>query len=316
MTYSSGQLIEASDYNGFAGGTAANVSGQLNPVLATGRGNTGYGQLSVSNVAAITDTVTATQWTTLINGINKVRKHQAGAGFSNIGTVMAGDTISTIVTVSSALTDAYTDRVSYTAQGTTTTGSVFNNSFSTGSTSAAQTYNLTQRTVTFASADQARYFFNAGGQINFIITGVTNNDGSQRSANLVTLAATNFASKKIGGAAAAARTGSGGTVIGDLTSNYGYYGLTTSNTTMSDIRTYTGSYSAYADDHVYFYARTNGAQGVYSDNGNIMYLNFTLYSGSQGGINDSINITVNYRIDIIYPSTTYLSDSWGTVTVA
>lgn len=314
MSYSSGGTIQASDYNEFAGGTAANVSGQINSVLSTGRGNTGYGQTAVTNVTAVTDNVTATQWTTLVNGVNKVRKHQAGAGFSNIGTVLAGDTISVIATLSSAITDGYTNRLAYTAQGSTTTGTVYTNTFTQASTTSAVTCALTQRTATFASADAARYFFNAGGQLNFVITGITNNDGSSRSGSLVTLGATNFASKKIGGADAVARTGSGGTLVSDLTSNYGYYGQSTSNATMTDI---TGTTSAYTSDKCYFYVKTNGVQGSNADNGTIMYFNFTLYSAAQSpAFNDSVGITVSYRIDVIYPSSTYLADTWGTVTIA
>ena len=44
MTYTAGQLVQAADYNGFVGGNAANVSGQLNTILGLGYGNAGYGQ--------------------------------------------------------------------------------------------------------------------------------------------------------------------------------------------------------------------------------------------------------------------------------
>ena len=81
MTYTAGQLVQAADYNGFAGGNAANVSGQLNTILGLGYGNAGYGQVAVGNVTAVANLITATQWTTLVNGVNRVRKHQAGAGF-------------------------------------------------------------------------------------------------------------------------------------------------------------------------------------------------------------------------------------------
>lgn len=315
MTYSSGQLIQASDYNGFVGAAAANVSGELNTVLSTGRGNAGYGQSAVSNVSAISDTVTATQWTTLVNGINKVRKHQSAGSFSNIGSYLAGDVINATNNISGNLSTAYSSRLSYGAQGSTVTGSTYTYNFSVANTTAAQTIDITQRTATFASADAARYFFNAGGQLNFIITGISNNDGTLRSASLVNLGASYFASKKFGAADAVARTGSGGALNSDLTTNYGYYGLTTSNTTMTDIGASYGG--AYTNDRCYFYLKTNGAQGSNADNGTIVYFNFRLYSSAQtAAFDDSINITVSYRIDVTYPSTTYLTDSWGTVTIA
>ena len=59
MAYSSGGLIQATDYNGFAS--------SVNGLWGTGSGNSGYGQSStVPTVTGGTDTVTATQWATLI----------------------------------------------------------------------------------------------------------------------------------------------------------------------------------------------------------------------------------------------------------
>ena len=111
MTYASAGTIQASDYNDFAGGTAANVSSQLNTVLSTGRGNAGYGQTSVSNVVAVTNDVTATQWATLVNGVDKVRKHQSGVSYSNLTTYSAGQTINATNNISGALGTAYTSRL-------------------------------------------------------------------------------------------------------------------------------------------------------------------------------------------------------------
>jgi hypothetical protein len=312
MAYSSGGTIQAADYNGFAGGTAANVSGQLNTVLSTGRGNAGYGQTAVSNVTAVTNDVTATQWTTLVNAINTVRKHQSGAGFTNIGTYTAGATINATNDVSGNLTTAYTNRLSYQAQGSTMTGSTFSPSFTLPNQLAGTTFQFT-RTATFASADQARYFFNAGGQLNFIISSVSNNDGTTRSASLATLAATNFASKRIGAQDYTARTGTGGIVGADSTTNTGYYTLTTSNVTKTQITSTTATYTS---DEFYLYGKSNGPQGSNADNGTIVHFSVALVSGTQtGGFNDSINITVNHRVDVIYPSTTFLANTWGSVTI-
>ena len=121
MTYTAGQLVQAADYNGFLGGNAANVSGQLNTILGRGYGNAGYGQAAVSNVSTSGSTlVTATQWTTLVNGVNRVRKHQSGAGFTNVGTYTSGTLVNANNNVSGNLTTAYTNRLSYQAEGITT----------------------------------------------------------------------------------------------------------------------------------------------------------------------------------------------------
>lgn len=311
MTYSSNSLVQAADYNTFAGASAANVSGQLNTLLGVGTGNAGYGQSTVSNVAAQSDLVTATQWTTLVNGVNKVRKHQSGAGFTNLSTYSASTVVNATNDISSNLTTAYTNRLTFAATGTTTTGSTYSPNFTAPNDTNAATFTIT-RTATFASADQARYFFNAGGQINLVFTGITNTGGTNRGADIGTLAVTNLASIKFLAANNGGRTGSGGTLTSSDT-GLGYYDCTTSYASAVKI---TSTTSAYTGDYIQVYAKTNGAQGSYSDNGNVMTLYVVIYSGAQSpAFNDSIDVTLNYRVDVIYPSTTYLSNSWGTVTI-
>ena len=63
--------------------------------------------------------------------------------------------------------------------------------------------------------------------------------------------------------------------------------------------------------------KTNGAQGSNNDNGTTMTMSMVLYSGAQSpAFNDNIDITVNYRVDVIYPSTTFLANTWGSVTIS
>ena len=314
MTYSLGGLIQGSDYNNFVGGNGggANVSGQLNSVLGVGRGSAGYGQTAVTNVTAITDTISATQWTTLINGVDKVRKHQSGGGYANLSAYTAGATINATNNISGALTTAYSSRLTAVAQGTTTTGSTFSPVFTAPNDTNAATFAFS-RTATFASGDQARYFFNAGGQLNFVVTGVTNTGSTTRGASLATLAATNFASKKIGADDCVARTGTGATLNVDGTTGTGYYASTTSNVAKTTI---TGTTASYLSDTLNLFVRTNGVQGSNDDDGTVMTISMVLLSAAQSpAFNDSINITVNHRVDVIYPSTTFLANTWGSVTI-
>ena len=68
MAYSSGGLIQATDYNGFASTTAgANV----NDIWSTGSGDKGWGQSALSTVSAA-GTVTATNWASLVNTISSM----------------------------------------------------------------------------------------------------------------------------------------------------------------------------------------------------------------------------------------------------
>ena len=68
MTYSSGGLIQATDYNGFVGPTASGgtAGANLNDIWSTGSGDKGWGQTAVGTVSAA-GTVSATQWASLVN---------------------------------------------------------------------------------------------------------------------------------------------------------------------------------------------------------------------------------------------------------
>ena len=313
MTYTAGQLVQAADYNGFVGGNAANVSGQLNTILGLGYGNAGYGQVAVGNVTAGGPTlITATQWTTLVNGVNRVRKHQDGAGFTNIGTYTVGQLVTANNNVLGNLTTAYTGRLNYQADGTTTTGATNSPNFTAPSDTNSATFQFS-RVATFASADQARYFFNAGGQLNFVIIGVTNGGGTTRGASLATLAATNFSSIRVRAGNNSGRSGAGGTVSSSDDA-LGYYKSTTANATAVSITSETGSYT---NDTCAVFVKTNGVQGANGDAGSTMTVSMQLVSAARAeAFNNEINITVNHRVDVIYPVDTFLANTWGSVTIS
>ena len=314
MTYSAGGLIQASDYNAFAGGNGggANVSGQLNTVLGVGYGNAGYGQTSVSNVS-VAGSVTAAQWTTLVVGVNKVRSHQTS--FVNLSLYTTGTTINATNDVATNLTNSYNSRLSYQTLGSVTTGSNYTLNISSPNTTAAVSASA-ERTATFASADAARYFFNAGGELRFYISSYVNPGGTVRGSTLGDLAVDGTGGKTFKAVDCSARYGTGYTVTTDLTTGAGYYSLTTSYVDKIQISGSTAG-AAYNGDFVRIQAKSNGAQGSNGDKGTIFYFNLTLTSAAQSpAFNDSIDMTVTYRIDTAPPSTTYLSDTWGSVTIA
>lgn len=309
MTYASGGLIQASDFNGLAGGSSANVSGQLNCVLGTGNRDVGYGQTTVSNVAQYTR-VYATDWASLINKLNTIRQHQTGSG-TGITAPSTGNLIQYISTLSTSITNAYSSRLSYASSGSTTTGTNYTTSF-TNAGGSSETVNIT-RTVTFGSGDAARYFFNAGGRLTLVASAVANN-GTTRSSSMVTLVGTNFISDAMYAITYGGRSGSGGTLNTNLTSGStaGYYGSSTSPTytTVCDINS-SGYYSG--DQLTYSVANNNPGPTTNNDNGNVLYLKLTLFSTSDS---DALDVTVTTRVDITPPETTYLSNSWGSITVS
>jgi hypothetical protein len=334
MAYSQGGLIAATDYNGFVGPTTGNNSNTINAIWATGNGVYGLGQTAISQVSGGTDTVTATQWSNLIGKLNIIKTHQAGSGTGISSSITQGQVITYLATLSSAISTVYSAQgtATFAAQGTTTTGTVYNAQQTAANQTAATTFNIT-RTVTFASADQARYFFNNGGQLNFVIAGATNNNGTTRSGDLVSLSATNLGGySAFRATSGGGKTGTGATVNTNSTT-IGYYNLTTSDQTLVQI---TGTAAAYSGDYVQLKVKSNGTVGANGDKGTVITFTLTLFSAAQssyatpggagpGGsaptINttteDAIDMTVNHRIDVVYPETASgIANSWGTVTIA
>jgi len=320
MAYASGGLISATDYNNLAWGgtqgTYTNVTKNIAYVMGVGNDAAGYGQdVSTINTVAGAATITATQWSGLLTKLNAALGHQSGAGAVLSGNYTAGQVITYFANVNTAVTTINTNLASFTAQGSTLTGS----NFATGVTAAAGSAfagDFATRSITFASGDAARYFFNAGGQLNLVVSSVTNNDGTARSGDAVTLIGTNF-----GGMTAfrnntnGNRTGTLGTVGIPFNTAIGYRQLpATLNTNHFNVSSTTAPYTG---DNFYLrmYTSAQNASGN-GDHGATIYFALYLSSPAHSVWNGTINITVNHRIDVVYPESTYLTtNSWGTPTI-
>ena len=84
MAYAQGSLIEAADYNTFAT--------NINTIIGTGSGDSGYGLTDVSSVSAGA-TITAAQWNSLLSGLQKGANHQGTTLTNASNTVSAGGNI-------------------------------------------------------------------------------------------------------------------------------------------------------------------------------------------------------------------------------
>ena len=308
MTYASGGLIQASDFNTFNGGSVANVSGQINTVWSTGTGNAGYGQTAGSNVS-VSGTINASDWTTLFNNLNAARKHQLAGSYSNLTVPASGGTITYNSSLSTQLTNAYTDRLTAATTGSTSTGTNDTWNPSVGATTALDTFR--DCNIVFGSSDQARYFFNAGGRIAMIYSAVDNSGANARSVNMRDMVNQVGGFNTYRGYSNSGRTGAGGSFSVNNT-GVGYYNTTSSVVTFiqndDTVAPYNLSYVRV--QHFYIGLTTNGA------NGNQVTFRLYLYSPADDSYGGSINITVTSRCDITFPSTTYLSDSWGTPTIS
>lgn len=325
MTYSAGQTIVATDYNGFVSTTAgANV----NDVWAAGATDKGWGQTALNTVSAA-GTITATQWASLVNTLSSMGSQTSTALTSRTAPV-AGNTIDILSALSADLTSVTTNRGNAAAVGSQFTGwsGTTAKTSATGSGSAAWTITYTH-TVTWASAAAARYFFNAGGLIKWQV-GKTST-GELADAEWNDLAGTlcgaiwisgrvNSASQTIAGTPYTGTTKIGGTgTPTTLTTTTGWYQLLTSDTTIykqfADTAPYTGQY-------IQIDAKTAGS-------GTQLVLTTTWVDpgGSGAGSSDNISggtaptgVTLGTApatvVSYFPPATTYLTSSWGTPTVA
>lgn len=329
MSYASGGLIQASDYNGFVGSSPSAVANTINTIWAVGNGNAGYGQTALSQVSAA-GLVTATQWATAVNTLNSIYTHQSGSG-TGIGAPTAGSLISYLSTFSSSISTAYTNRLNANSNGTDITGTA--PAAYTWNTSTPTTAQIT-RTATFASADQARYFFNAGGKLVLTFSCV-NTLGNAKGADWLALFNTKFASIVVGATTNGGRTGTGGTVSASNAS-LGYWGCTTSNQSIITLTSASGT-ADYSSNSIAVGIKTNGVQGSNADVGTVMTFTIDLTDAAadtntappsipaytpagtaptQGNFNDALNLAITTNITVRPPETTNLTNSWGTVTIA
>ena len=322
MTYSVGGLITSLDYNTFA--VAASNIGNI---WCIGSGGQGYGQLSngsstiqtVSLDAAPSGLIAAAQWNNLIDALNGSGKHQSGSDWSNVTSVVSGsaydglddgiiyatvDQNGTRIPLTTLTTQIATNSANSVLQGATTNFTSINN---TGWEDAL-TFTTT---LGFPSANQARFFFNAGGQVGISLVHTSNTtDINPLIADLCAELGTIWLSGVSTGNCTLA-----GTTYTGLTQQGGVSTRTVINTALgfpsltsdlqqgvkqtSDVsyRTYNGSFISIA----------------YSVSGSNVTIATTIdeiaSNGHYGGVLVATPTTLT--VQVRQPETTYLADRWG-----
>jgi hypothetical protein len=328
MTYTSGSLIQAADYNGFVSTTSGS---NINDVWGTGSSDKGWGQTALSTVAA-TNTVTATQWAGLVNTLASMGS-QTNTTLTSRTAPVTGTTISILANVASDITSVTTNRGNAAASGTTSstwTGNIAKTT-ATGSGQSSWTITWTQ-TVTFPSANQARYFWNAGGlvRIDMSKTSVgTDSDADWNSfvgtvGTLYLSGRVNGASQTIAGTAYTGftRVGGSGTPSPNLTTT-GWYSLTP-GAAATNMFQLTNTSTGYTSDYIQVAAAIDATS-------TILTLTTTWYDGGtvtagatrdiSGGTDtaspfSTFGTAPAVLVRYIPPSTSYLTNSWGTPVVA
>lgn len=313
MTYSQGGLIAANDYNNLVGANPTTTSTAFNAVWGTGNGVKGWGQTAISQSASTAGLITATQWASLINAVNSANTHVNGSS-AGLTATTSGSTIVYLSTLQTAINGLYTDANKFASNAAMTAGSALTTAWTNATTSATLTRAFGARAA-FASADQARYFFNAGGRLKFNCSGTQNASTTGRTNDIISMLGFMGGVGLFAANTNAGRTGTGGTVNTNDTAK-GYYTSTyNANVTLVSI---TSTTAAYTSDTASITVSTNGTQGTNNDKGlNVDFwitLNSTQGTGALS-FDDSIGVNVTRSIDISYPETTNLTNSWGTVTV-
>lgn len=327
MTYTAGSLIVATDYNGFVSTNGANVNG----IWSTGAATAGYGETALSTVSTGA-TISATEWSTLNSKVSAMASHQ-GTTITSRTNPVVGDTIAILANMNTDITNITSARGNAAASGaqTTTFSGTTSKTSNTGSGSTAWTITFTH-TITWASANAARYFFNAGGRIKWETSKTStgqladaewNDLATTLVGDLFITAGGVLSPQTIVGTSYTGTTKSGGTgTPNTLATTTGWYDLSTSDTQL--YRQYADT-APYAGQYISLNAKTAGT-------GTQLVLTTTWVDPGGSGVGSSDVITGGTAttspfssfgtapatvVTLFVPSSTYLtSAAWGTPTIA
>lgn len=311
MTYAQYGTIAATDYNTLVGANPSSTINVLNTTWATGAATAGYGQTAEANVAA-GDSVSASKWANLVNKTANAATHQ-GSSITAVTAPVVGGTVTYSAAIPTNLTTIYTNRLNASSQSSTTSNA--RATTATWSNSATFTH-----TATFANGDAARYFFNSGGQLAITVSHSNTTAGINLLLNqLCTNVGTVVLSSVTSGTASIAGTsyngitkvGGGGTTP-TISTNSGYYGLTTSNANVFYQTASTGP-SGYLATNINIFIKTNGTVGSNGDVGNVVTI-YTVWDEIPNGLTVGTGSTTT--LTVRPPEVTNLANSWGTITLA
>lgn len=316
MTYSTGGLIQATDYNGFVSTT---VGANINATM-----NTTYGQTALSTVAAA-GTVTATQWSTLNANISSMASHQ-GTSITSRTNPVAGNIIAVLANVNADITTCYTNRYNAATQGTQFIGwtGTASKTTATGSGSAAWTITFTN-TITFANTTAASNFFNAGGMLKIQSSKTSTGTvaDTEWNAFIGTTCGTIYLTSTGASKTLNATTYTGTTKIGGtgtpivLATSTGFAQLTSAPVT---IYKQFDAGAAYSSNYVQMNASISGAvltlTSVWYDNGDTNPGAPAAITGGTATTGITFGSAPTTVVTYYPPETTYLANTWGSVTVA
>jgi len=250
MAYTAGDQILDDEYIAFANSSSAPFG--YNHFAGTGSGEYGLGQTALGLVNA-GDTITAAQWNSLFTAMANIANHTNDT-LTSTGAVTAGDTIA----VKAALEADLATLAASVAAGSPNATALTTSSALQTVTTASEGWDSTatqEVSITWASADAMRFYFNQGGKVR-ITVGTTQASINPKDQAFIDLG-TAIGNLDIG-AQATTRSGTGETLTTDGLAN-GFHDLTTSYTT---ILTLTSDNSNYTSNSVRIQAKLDAAVGT------------------------------------------------------
>lgn len=323
MTYSAGGLIQASDFNNLVGPyNTPNSSNTINAIWGTGLGNKGYGQSQIANVDE-NDIVTYDDWSSLIKTMNTIAYHQNS-------------------TITSYTPPAENDVIEYLSKLLTNKNTLYTNAnfakqqispipspTSTANPSGWLSSSTFTQTIAFQSADKARYFFNAGGQIAISLyhppgSGINTlwNELAAACGTIVLSAPLPNITATIAGTSYYGVTRVGGSGDAIVNNAVSYYTLDQQYVQMFKKQAF-AIYANYLKSYISIDIKSNGTQGTNGDRGSVITVR-TIWDEIPNGLLVSSGTTVRITVKYPYsytgtPNANYqvpFANTWGTVAVS
>ena len=321
MAYAQGDNILDDHYNIFATGNAAgsgdNSVANINTIWGSGTSDKGYGQSTTISAVSAGSSITATQWTTLFSRLTSIANHQ-GTSITALTNPSAGNSIDAKSTLEANLGTCVTNRLNAVSNDADITTSGTRTGTGTWYTETLVTY-----TVSFSSNNHARYFFNGGGMIRISSSrsgGTSNNknlEWTDLCGDIGTIAITSGSGNAtIGGTTYSGtdKIGGGGATPNVLNDNFGFADSIGSETLIfkqyADTSPYTSNYISItiADNSsgvitIKVKYRDDAADTTHDSLGGAL---------TQDRVDGSLSTVIALRP----PSTTYISNTWGTPTMS
>jgi hypothetical protein len=236
MSYVAGDKILDQEYNNFLNSSATPKG--INYTFGTGANQWGLGQTELSAVV-VGDKITAAQWNSLFAAMNNVANHTNDT-LTSTDAKTAGDVIAVKAALEADLTTLAASVANGSPNATALSTSAALRTSASGTRYAGS--HIVEHSITFTNANQARWFFNAGGKIQINITrtgnGGTSATSKDSSVSELITGLGNFQLKS----QTSSRSGSGETLSTDGT-NIGFYDLTTSYQTIIELTQNSGTYT-------------------------------------------------------------------------